>query len=263
MKRKRGQYFYACGTNGIPGNIEIDGKIYVLEKVLKHDFFAATSLYIAIMNEPGCPSKLILKQNRRQHFFGIPLVWLGQMLRNHELEILNRLSPLKQVPHPITKYGQTGFIYEYIEGYTLDESQELPEHFFDNLSDLLNRIHRQSVVYIDMNKRGNIIVGADEEPYIIDFQISLSFDPNPWLFTSLKKNIQQVLKDADIYHLFKHKRKLAPETLRPKEKTISRPNPLIELHRCLANPYRSLRRKILEFLKKQGLVHSDNASEHH
>ena len=40
-----GRCFYACGGKGLPPQITCLGSQYVLEKVLKHDFHAATGLY--------------------------------------------------------------------------------------------------------------------------------------------------------------------------------------------------------------------------
>jgi hypothetical protein len=114
-----------------------------------------------------------------------------------------------------------------------------------------------------MNKRNNIIVGTDGKAYLIDFQISLYFEPKPWLFKSFKKCLQKAFQNADLYHLFKHKRRLSPETLRPEEEGISRPNPLIEMHRCIANPYHRVRRKLLDFLRDKGLTHNEDISEMH
>jgi hypothetical protein len=46
MKKQIGQYLYACGDNQIPAEIKVDGHQYFLKEILKHDFFAATALYI-------------------------------------------------------------------------------------------------------------------------------------------------------------------------------------------------------------------------
>ncbi|MHC4187382.1 MAG: protein kinase family protein [Planctomycetota bacterium] len=119
------------------------------------------------------------------------------------------------------------------------------------------------MVYLDMNKRNNIIVGTDGKPYLIDFQISLYFDPKPWLFKSIKKHLQNAFQNADLYHLFKHKRRLSPETLRPEEERISRPNSLIEIHRCIANPYRRIRRKLLDYMRHKGLIHPEDTPDMH
>jgi hypothetical protein len=267
MKREIGKYLYACGNNQIPPEIDLDGNTYYLDKILKHDFFAATALYKskgrARKKLPHRPAKLVLKLNRRQHFFGLPLAWLGQILRNHELSILRRLSSLDQVPHPLAEHGSTGFIYEYIEGHTLEEKQTFPDDFFDNLAELLRQVHQQSVAYLDMNKRSNIIIGKDNKPYLIDFQISLYFISNPWILKSFNKRLQNALQDADFYHLFKHKRKLSPHLLKPEENLVSHPNPLIHLHRCIANPFRCVRRKLLNFLHAKGLIHYKDTSENY
>ena len=53
----------------------------------------------------------------------------------------------------------------------------------------------------------------------------------------------------DLYHLYKHKRRLAPNELTPEEEILSRNRSGVHLlHRKLTKPYRALRRG---FLKKQ------------
>ncbi|MHC4187381.1 MAG: hypothetical protein ACYSRQ_04230 [Planctomycetota bacterium] len=125
MKREIGKYLYACGNNQIPSEVELNGQHFLLNKILKHDFFAATALFTAKTKRLERPAKIILKISRLQHFFGIPMYWLGQMLHEHELEILDRLSSLEQVPHPLGEYGSNGLIYEYIEGQTMKDRHYL------------------------------------------------------------------------------------------------------------------------------------------
>ena len=163
---------------------------------------------------------------------------------------MNRAALLLADPSPSLRY----LVLKNI----LEEEKTLPEDFFDNLANLLHQIHQKSVLYIDMNKLGNIIIGTDGKAYLIDFQISLYFNPEPLIFKSFTKRLQKVLQNADLYHLFKHKRRLSPESLRPEEEGISRPFPLIQMHRCIANPYRHIRRKLLDFLRDKGLIHTED-----
>ncbi|MHC4131349.1 MAG: hypothetical protein ACYSSP_04120 [Planctomycetota bacterium] len=77
MKRETGKYLYACGNNQVPSQIELNGQSFLLNKILKHDFFAATALYMAKSKQLDHPAKIILKISRLQHFFGIPMYRLG------------------------------------------------------------------------------------------------------------------------------------------------------------------------------------------
>ena len=89
----------------------------------------------------------------------MPLSWLGEVICSHELSILRHLSHLPQVPRVLSDYGRTGFVYDYIEGRSIQDKDKLPEDFFDKLAALLQQVHRRGVVYLDLNKCSNILVG--------------------------------------------------------------------------------------------------------
>ena len=255
MGRKFGYQLLACGDKGLPETITYNQHHYKLEKVMKHDFFAATSLYLSNgsteeANSP-CPAKLVLKLGRKQHFLFLPLSWFGKFLRNHEVSISGHLSDIAQVPKVLCHYDKTGFLYEYIEGSSLDKEQNLPEDFFDNLKELLQQIHERNIVYLDTNKQGNIIHGNDGKPYLIDFQISLHLKGRLFGVRHLVSFIKKELIKADIYHIYKHKRRFCPELLRPEERPLSYPTiPLIKMHRLIANPFRKVRRAVLNQLRE-------------
>jgi hypothetical protein len=255
MGRKLSYQLLACGKKGMPETITYNQHQYKLEKVMKHDFFAATGLYLSNGSTEGAippgPAKLVLKLGCKQHFLFLPLSWFGKFLRNHEVSISGHLSDIPQVPKVLCLYDKTGFLYEYIEGSSLDEQQNLPEDFFDNLKDLLQQIHEKDIVYLDMNKNGNIIHGNDGKPYLIDFQISLRLKGRLPGFRHLVSFIKKELIKADIYHIYKHKRRFCPELLRPEETPLSYPtNPLIKMHRLIANPFRKIRRAVLNYLRE-------------
>ncbi|MFC1677917.1 hypothetical protein ACFL3G_12765 [Planctomycetota bacterium] len=264
MLKTLGYHMYACGKKGLPKKIDISAGSYNLRKVLKHDFFAATALYELATptntTETRSPSRLILKMGRQQHFIGLPLRWLGKIICSHEISILSRLSHLQQIPHILDRWGKTGFTYEYIEGQTLDENKNLPDDFFDNLIELTRQIHQNNVVYVDSNKRNNLLLGDDGKPYIIDFQISQHFKQRPLFFKRFSSKLKHALQRADIYHILKHKRRICPHLLKPEEKIKSRrTGKLIDLHRMVATPFRKLRRRFLKLLYDKGVLADDDS----
>jgi serine/threonine protein kinase len=254
-----GYLLYACGRNGLPRHIEFEGRRYDLREVLKHDFFAGTALYASEARSPdeqeARPAKIVLKLSRRNHLLGLPLSWLGERISAHEISILRRLAHLQGTPRLLSRYGKTGFIYEYIEGHSLKEQPELPDDFFDQLLELLLHIHQRNVVYLDMNKRSNILVGTDGSPHLIDFQISTHIGEHALFSRRLSNYLRQALQQADIYHLFKHKRRLSPDLLSPQEKVLSHQmSGLIRAHRLVATPLREFRRALLRLLYARGLL---------
>lgn len=243
---------YACGTKPLPDQITLGENSYRLSHIFKHDFFAATALYeyADTSQQPLVPTprQIVLKLNRQQYFFGLPLAWLGEILCSHQISILRRLNHLNATPRFISRYGPAGFIYQYIPGRTLDENnQKLTRDFFDHLLQLLRRIHQAGVVYLDTNKLDNIIIDPDGRPNLVDFQISLHIPKRFLLSSRLAEYLRNTLQNADLYHFYKHKRKLAPELLTPEERSLSHPkSKAIKLHRLVATPLRNLRRRILK-----------------
>lgn len=133
----------------------------------------------------------------------------------------------------------------------------MPERFFDKLAALLTRLHAEDFVYLDMNKRTNIIVGADGEAYIIDFQISYHIAGTGLFLGRLFRKIRGRLQREDWYHLYKHKRKTVGTELTDEElKALRQPSLLIRLHRIIATPLRKARWAILRNVFGQTLKES-------
>jgi len=250
---------FACGIGGLPKTAFIAGRQWMRVRTFKHDFFAATGLYEAtdsITDSVNAPRRIVLKINRIQSFLGFPLGWIGRYLKQREYRLLQRLQSLDQIPQLLGEYGRNGFAYRYIEGRSLDEKPDLPDSFFDALKHLLEQIHRRGVCYLDFNKRGNILIGNDGRPYLIDFQISLMLQRRG--FQWLCRRLQQ----EDHYHLLKHKRRLRPDLMTDSEKALSRrQSTAIRVHRFLTVPLRTLRRRLLGVLHRKGLLKRDDSSD--
>ncbi|MFA5553944.1 MAG: hypothetical protein WCZ89_00195 [Phycisphaerae bacterium] len=187
---------------------------------------------------------------------GLPLQWLGKALCEREVRILKKVRDIENVQNFVCRYGDYGFVYQYINGKPLSKVKETPEDFFDKLEELLQNLHRRNICYVDMNKRDNIIVGKDGQPNLIDFQISVQIGKYSLGLPAFSKMIQNKLEKADRYHVLKHKRRLKPMSLKPSEWQASySPSGLIKIHRVIATPIRRLRRKVLKSLhKKQPLI---------
>jgi hypothetical protein len=243
---------YACGKDGPPEEITCGGRKWILETLFKHDFFACTARYqCSETNEFA-----VLKIGRIVSFLGLGLRWLGVRLCKRELKVLKRLQDFDQVPQIIGTFGRTGFLYSYIEGKSLDEKPVLPDDFFDELMKLLGQIHARDICYIDMNKRGNILLGDDYRPHMIDFQISKHIPGKSlaWL--------REYLQKEDIYHLLKHKRKFRPDLLTDEEKErLEKVSWPIRVHRAVTRPLQYLRRGFLRHLYKKDILRTDSTTE--
>lgn len=250
-----------------PQRLVVGGVTYGLQRVFKHDFWAATCLYVLESPMDAAFSRIVVKFGRRQSFLGLPLQWIGRWLVDHEQAIYHRLRGVEGIPRWVDRLDETCCAIEYIDAPPLDHLDSLPVGLFDRLADIFRAVHDRGVAYGDANKRSNILVLPDGQPVLIDFQISLRTRDNwPWPISALLRRAVQYLADKDLYHLYKHKRRLAPDELTPEEDALSRRRGgLHGLHRKLTKPYRAIRRTFLRRQNQRGQLVSPSAEweDHH
>jgi hypothetical protein len=266
MKRQAGNSQMFALRSRPAESILIAGATYRLTKVFKHDFWAATCLYELTAGQDSDTTKIVVKFGREQGFCGLPLAWTGSVLRAHEEANYRALAGVVGVPRWIGRLGQSGYAIDFIEGRPLDHPGPLPVGFFGTLRTVFDAVHARGIAYCDANKRSNILVGPAGRPFLVDYQISIRRLNNlPWPLRQAWNAVVAYFARKDIYHLYKHKRRMCPEQLTPEEDTLSRPAGLLHrLHRKLTKPYRALRRGFLSRQYRKGLLDSPTAElEHH
>ena len=254
--RPRPALFLAMGRGEPPPRIEIDGVSYCRIHCFKHDSWAATALY------QSANKQVVVKFNRQQPVFGIPMKWLGRALARRERQMLRRLADVSQVPAAcgqVTVDGRpapTAAGHDFVAGRSLlGIESSVDERFFFRLEQLLDELHQRNVAYVDLHKRDNILVDEQGEPHLIDFQISLCL-PRVWPLSWVLK----ILQSCDRYHLEKHKRFLRPDLCNG-NLVIPR---WIQLHRLIAIPFRQARRWLLVQLgirQTSGMANSEYAPQ--
>jgi len=244
-----------------PETLTLGELTYRRAGVFKHDFFAATCLYEAIQQHRADIPRIVVKFGRTQEFWGLPMAWYGRWLCRHEREIYSRLVGVAGVPRWAGCVDDATYAIEYIDAKPLDYFDTPPPGFFDRLLDVFGRIHARGVAYCDANKQSNILVDADGKPFVIDFQISICRHDNwPWPLRLIPVPIVRLAQRADIYHLYKHKRHLAPNELTPEEERLSRRRGRLHmLHRRLSARWRDIRRRFLHQQYKAGRLESPTA----
>jgi hypothetical protein len=240
--RPRPALLRALGRDEPPASVEIDGLTYRLERVFKHDSWAATALYA------GTGRQVVCKFNRRQRIGPIPMGWLGRWLARREARALRKLNGVPGVPPIVGEVRHAGRVMSYAVGHDFIPGRPLGRHdrpggdYFPRLEALLTEVHRRGLAYVDLHKRENILVGADGRPYLVDFQISYCL-PGWWPANALPARLLLwLLQRSDRYHLVKHRLRCSPD--RTAESAMHRPW-WIHLHRCVARPARTLRRWLL------------------
>ncbi len=303
-KRRHNTQLFALSAPP-PGEIDIGGVSYKLVRVFKHDFFAATALYevvggtwhgrpghdstseppMPLMTETAMPPtgetlptgrqtpaprvipRIVVKFYRTQPFMGLSMAWLGRFSRDHEKAIYAVLEGVEGVPRWVGCVGQTGLAIEYVDADPLDHFDHVPAGYFDRMRRILDAVHARGVAYVDANKLSNMLVGADGEPHLIDFQIAVRRrDDWSWPMRAIAAVIVRYLQDRDIYHLYKHKRRLAPDELTDEEEKISRSRGRWHrFHRRITKPYRAVRRAFLRRQHQSGRLVSPSSDleDHH
>ena len=266
MIRPRPVLFRALGKDEPPGEIAVDGQNYRRVTLFKHDSWAATALYQSPQRSIVC------KFNRRQGIGFLPMTWLGRLLAGREKRILNLLAGAPSVPGVLGSVVAGGrcldnaVAHVYIPGHPLRAGEKVNDDFFPRLRNLLEQMHDRGIAYVDLHKRENIIVGDDGRPYLIDFQISAAWpEPHQPGLGFLCRFLLSILKRCDDYHLAKHIRSCRPDQATEVAWACKQTRPWwIRLHRLVAVPFRSLRRRLLVALgirKGNGRANSEHFPE--
>ena len=254
---------YALGVEGPPAEARIAQRAYHLDRIVKHDFWAATAFY----TEAVTGRRAVLKFGRNRRIGILPMHWAGRFLVSRESHFYRRLADVPAVPHFLGLVDRPwiAFGHDYIEGQPVSQTHEqrLNESFFMSLAAVLEQLHDRGVAYIDLHKEQNILVDPAGQPHLIDFQISYDRDsrflglrlPRPirnWLFSLGVR--------ADRYHLVKHKKFRRPDLLSDQERNaVERRVWFIRLHAALVWPYRFVRRRLLKRWRSGGRLLPEGA----
>ena len=227
-----------------PESVEIAGTLYNFEKILKDDFFSVNVLYRCVTGK-----RYVLKLSDFRFIFGLLLRPFAALMSSHEYKIYSMVDGLPGVPALGPRFGFRGYYHEFIEGKTLfelkDGGRELPDDFFDRLKTLILKIHGLRILYLDLDKKGNVILGDDGLPYLIDYQISIHFPKCFWVFSKISDTLLATLIREDIYHLYKHKKRYQPHLMTPEETLLAQRSGVnLAYNRYFGNWYRAAKRKI-------------------
>ena len=154
---------------------------------------------------------------------------VGRFVISREVTIYGALDGLSGIPRFFGRVGGLAFVVERIEGLPISgfRKRGLPDGFLERLRDLIAAMHGRGVVHWDLRQRRNILVGADGDPYVIDFASGVRFPPGSF--------IHRLASLPDISALAKLKEKHAPHAITSEDRRLIR----IELLR----PFRRRRKR--------------------
>lgn len=260
--KARPRWLRAMGEASPPDSIQIGGVPHRLREIFKHDSWAATALY-----ESPFGLLRVVKLHRQSSLLGLPMKWLGRTTARNERALLTRLEGLPGIPTlagPVAIDDETlpfGVARDFVAGHPLGLRETVADSFFPDLQRLLQGMHARRVVYVDLHKRENVIVGETGLPYLIDFQISLRWPR--WLPAG---PMFRILSRSDDYHLMKHWARCRPDQCGVDSDAFRRNVPWwIRAHRAVARPFRELRRRLLVRVgvrQGKGRVETEVFAEH-
>ena len=132
---------------------------------------------------------------------------LSQATIRREAEVYRRLQGIPGIPECLGCLDDCYLVLEHIPGDTLHALQdELAnrEEFFKKLLETLRMMHDAGVAHGDLKRKRNILVGPNEQPYVIDFGIAVVANKRRGLLFDL---VRQVDRNAWIKHKYRGRTK--------------------------------------------------------
>ncbi len=143
--------------------------------------------------------------------FGRFLVW-------REVRVYRKLNHFRGAPEFYGTIDGLALILQEIPGIPLKDVKKdtrLEQGFFDALRDLVGEIQDRGLAHCDLKTKGNILVGLDGRPYIIDWAAAIS--KHECRFPPLNRIYQRFLQD-DYKAVIKHKLFYRSELVTSEEK---------------------------------------------
>ncbi|MCE5315665.1 MAG: hypothetical protein ABFD49_09810 [Armatimonadota bacterium] len=155
-------------------------------------------------------NRLVVKDFKHSDFLFRAIV--GPILVRREFGALRNLIGVKGIPQLIGRLDRYAIAIEHITGTSLDKVEPgvLTDDFYSDLRTVIDGMHSRGVAHCDLRSRGNVMLGNDGKPYVIDFAACVyrGRGINPfikWLFR------QFVLADNNA--ILRIKQRLSPELL--------------------------------------------------
>lgn len=173
----------------------------------------------------GMHAEVILFQLEEKNFIlknyeateGFCYFFLSKFLTSREARALEQLKEIKGVPKLIRKLNERALIFEYLSGTKVRcvDPGNLSPDFFEKFYALVDEMHLRGIAHCDLLSKGNVIIGEDGNPYIIDFATSFyKGESSNWL----KEWIFGKLCELDRTCVARMKEKHFPELLTETEK---------------------------------------------
>jgi len=102
---------------------------------------------------------------------------VGRFLVWREAKAYKRLENIRGIPALYRVIDGLAIVIEEIPSTNLEDletEKKLPDKFFDDLRDLVDRCHERGMAHCDLKRAPNTLLGHDGLPYVIDWGASIS-----------------------------------------------------------------------------------------
>lgn len=149
------------------------------------------------------------------------LVWLRRRMLVNEYRVYQRLSGLTGTPRCYGLIEGQYLLLEYIDGKPFgDVSAPLDSDIYKNLLALIKGLHQRGVAHGDLKQKTNLILGADGNPYLVDFGTAIVRKRG---FRPLNNFLFQTARQLDYHGYIKNKYRGRRELIHESDQAYYRP----------------------------------------
>ncbi len=172
---------------------------------------------------------------------------VGPLSVRREARALRQLEGVRGVPRLLRVIDHEALLLEHMPGTSARHAPPggLTPEFFERFYRLVERLHEAGVAHCDLRSQGNIVVGADGEPHVVDFTAHFRRG-GEWNIAA--RWMYRKFCDADRVAVARLKRSHAPDLLTEAEKQAlarDRKTPLERSARFIGKSVRNLSRWLL------------------
>ena len=133
---------------------------------------------------------------------------VGRFLLGRELRALRQLDGLPGIPSQAFRIDALAMAARFVPGRPLSDMPKGPvaTEYLLALEALLRQVHARGLVHLDTRGGGNLLMGPDGAPGIIDFQAALSTRRMP-------QALRRWFEDMDLSGIYKKWQRWQPDTL--------------------------------------------------
>ena len=142
---------------------------------------------------------------------------IGRFLLWRERKAYRRLKGLKGIPICYRVIDGLALVIEEIPGRNIEGLENeggLSEEFFNQLQEVVKKVHNRGMAHCDLKRAPNILLGHDDKPYLVDWSASIS--EREFRFFPFNLIYQRFLQD-DLNAITKLKLRHCPQSVSPEE----------------------------------------------